>query len=219
MSPVIIDVAIAVVLLAAFVIGWRRGLFRTLAGVLILILAILGAGLVARTLCEPVAQKLEPILEERITEKFGEALTEKAEAVKATLREILPSELSYLFERTGLREKLDGILNERGTSAASEAGSAVATAVAEELAHTLVYAVLYILAFLILLLLLRLAARGVDLALKLPVLHGANALGGAAIGLAEGVLLVWLVLRLLPRFGVVLSDEGTYLLRLFTPYL
>ena len=48
--------------------------------------------------------------------------------------------------------------------------------------------VLFLLAFAVLLILLRLLAKFLDLALKLPVLHGANAVGGALVGLLEGLI-------------------------------
>ena len=50
--------------------------------------------------------------------------------------------------------------------------------IARELAETFLYGILFLLLFLALLVLLWLAARGINLLLKLPVLSGMNALGG-----------------------------------------
>ena len=53
----------------------------------------------------------------------------------------------------------------------------------------------------------RLAARALDLVLKLPVLHGANALGGALVGLLEGLAVQLLLTMLLSRLDVPLEES------------
>ena len=64
-----------------------------------------------------------------------------------------------------------------------------------------------------------LAARGINLLLKLPVLSGMNALGGGIVGLVQGVLIVGLLIWLAPRLGIELPTDGSYLLRLFSAVL
>ena len=57
------------------------------------------------------------------------------------------------------------------------------------------------------------------LTLKLPVLSGANALGGAVVGLVEGVLALFITVWFLRRFGVSFDTAwaaDTMLLRFFT---
>ena len=66
---------------------------------------------------------------------------------------------------------------------------------------------LFFLSFAALMVLLHLAARAVDLMMKLPVLHTANALLGGVIGLAEAVVLIYLALWLIPRLGWGISTE------------
>ena len=92
---------------------------------------------------------------------------------------------------------------------------AIAAAVARELVETFAFAILYILIFVALVILLRLAALAINLVLRLPVLSGVNTLGGALLGLLEGMMVVWLLIWLAPRFGIALPAENTYLLRFF----
>jgi hypothetical protein len=57
------------------------------------------------------------------------------------------------------------------------------------------------------------------LVLRLPGLHGLNALGGGALGLAEGVLLVFLAVWVLRRLGVSFDAAPlaeAHILRIFT---
>ena len=62
---------------------------------------------------------------------------------------------------------------------------------------------------------LRLAAQAINLVLRLPVLSGVNTLGGALLGLLEGMMVVWLLIWLAPRLGIALPAENTYLLHFF----
>lgn len=52
---------------------------------------------------------------------------------------------------------------------------------------------MFVLCFLVLTLLLRLVTGGIDKVLDLPVLNALNTIGGGALGLIEGALLLFLV--------------------------
>ena len=62
----IADLLIAAALLAAVVIGARRGLLRSLTGLVVVVLAFVLASWAADRLADPVAQKLSPLVERRI---------------------------------------------------------------------------------------------------------------------------------------------------------
>ena len=67
-------------------------------------------------------------------------------------------------------------------------------------------------------LLLRLLTHGLDRLFSLPVLAQFNGLGGAALSLMEGALLIFLIVFLAPRLGVTwFADHaaGTHLLAWF----
>lgn len=219
MTPaIILDVLIAVVLIAAVLRGCWRGLFLSLSYIAVLLLSILGAGLGAKALSRPVTDRLTPYIEARIAETVEAALTERDASQGDTVRELLPEGLTALLERMGLTETLGDHVAHRAEESAAALGRAAAAAVARSLVGSVVYAVLYILLFLALTVLLRLAAFSISLILRLPILWHIDLLGGALLGLLQGMLMVWLVLWLLPRFGVALPTEGTHLLRFFTTY-
>ena len=88
---------------------------------------------------------------------------------------------------------------------------------AESLAEPVLYSVIFLLAFLLLLVGLNLLARLLDLAMKLPVLHGANALGGGAVGFLEGAVVLLLLTLLLLRLDVPL--EGSRILHIYAAWL
>ena len=93
------------------------------------------------------------------------------------------------------------------TENASETTVQYSHAAIESLIETIVYGILYTLSFVLLLIVLRILCVAMGLLTKLPGVHGLNALGGALLGLAEGVLLVFLIVFMLEYLGVSLDTE------------
>lgn len=223
-TPVIIDLIAAAVLLGFVLWGARRGLIRSLTGLLTVIVALVGAGLIAGALAAPAARLTAPLIEEHIRQQVDDALavqsSQKVEMPEADVEEDGEDfEIADLLALLGLdedvRESLLGQIQEK----AADTGEAIAAAVVESLVQSLLYAVLFLLSFLGLTVLLRLAIQALDLVAKLPGLHLANALGGAVIGLAEGVLLVFLAIWIARRLGVSFDTETvvqTHILHFFT---
>ena len=79
----IADLLIAAALLAAVVIGARRGLLRSLTGLVVVVLAFVLASWAADRLADPVAQKLSPLVERRIEQKLTQQESASAESVLA----------------------------------------------------------------------------------------------------------------------------------------
>ena len=101
----------------------------------------------------------------------------------------------------------------RGLFRSFMALAAIVLALLGSVVRTLVF----VLCFLVLTLLLRLVTGGIDKVLDLPVLNALNTIGGGALGLIEGALLLFLVCDVAPKLGVkAFADyEGTYLLLFF----
>lgn len=220
MGAVIIDVALLCVLLGFTFYGAHRGLFRALAGLLIVVLALVGAGLFAKTLAQPAVDLLTPVIEKSITKRVDAALSDQPERPQMPeLNGEEDSPVEELLRRMGLDPIAVNSIAERAEEKLVETGTSLVTAVVESMMYSILYGILFILSFLALLLALRLLAKAMDLVLKLPVLHGLNRLGGAAAGLLEGSLLVFLAIWVARRLGVSFETEwmaGTHLLRFFT---
>ena len=217
MTPaIILDVLIAAILLTAILRSSWRGLFLSLSGVIVLILTIIGANLGAKALTQPVADWATPKIEEKIAVKVEKTLEDRTQEQGRTLEELLPDSLRNLLNRTGLMENLRGALERQAESTIAATARAIAAAVARELVESFAYAILYVLLFLALGAVLHVASLGISMLLRLPLLSSANTLGGALQVLLEGMIVVWLLIWLIPHFGVELPTENTYLLRFFT---
>ena len=222
-TPVIIDAIAAAVLLGFAIWGAQRGLFRSLTGLLSVIVALVGAGLIAGALAAPAARLAGPLVEEHIRGQVDEAMevqsSQQVEMPELEMEEDDGFAIEELLALMGLdedvRESLLGDIQEK----AVDTGVSVATAIVESVVQSLLYGVLFLLSFLALMLLLKLAVGAMDLVLKLPGLHLLNSLGGAVIGLAEGALLAFLAIWIARRLGVSFETETvaqTHILYFFT---
>ena len=222
-TPVIIDAIAAAVLLGFAIWGAQRGLFRSLTGLLSVIVALVGAGLIAGALTAPAARLAGPLVEEHIRGQVDEAMevqsSQQVEMPELETEEDDGFAIEDLLALMGLdedvRESLLGDIQEK----AVDTGVNVATAIVESVVQSLLYGVLFLLSFLALMLLLKLAVGAMDLVLKLPGLHLLNSLGGAVIGLAEGALLAFLAIWIARRLGISFETETvaqTHILHFFT---
>ena len=199
----IADIVIAGVLVLAAAIGAWTGLVKSLAGVVIVVVAFIGASFVANAFSEPVAQWLGPVIEEKILDKLATENTTDAESMLA----------AFHFRGENLQQMVDEVLEK-----VKETGMDLLSAVSDSVAHSVAYAAVYLAAFLVLLLVVWLLMKPVYLLVKLPVLRTANALGGGALGLVWGALLVFLAVWLMQRFDLFLTAdmvENSMLLRVF----
>lgn len=216
MTPaIILDVLIAALLIAAALRGCWRGLFLSLSGILVLIAAMIGANLGAKALTQPVSDWVTPKIEERIAGTVEKTLEKKGQESSQTLEELLPDSLKGLLDRTGLLDTLRGTLERRAEDSVAATAKAIAAAVAPGTGRDLclchfVHS--------------DLCGAGDPAAAggaghqsgpAPAVLSGVNTLGGALLGLLEGMMVVWLLIWLAPRLGIALPAENTYLLHFF----
>ena len=59
-NALIIDGILAIALLAGALIGWKRGLFKSLMGLAVVVLALIGSVVLADMLTEPVTDFVAP---------------------------------------------------------------------------------------------------------------------------------------------------------------
>ncbi len=201
-APAIIDIVAAAVLIGLTAFGAKRGLFRAVAGLLAAAIALAGAGLIASTLSAPAAKALAPAVERRLESRLDGALQERGQdhGGEVPLAEVL--ELLGVDETR--REELTG----RAEEIARQTGADLMTAAIESVARSVLYGALYTAAFVALTVVLYLLTRSLDALFQLPVLHGLNTWGGALAGLAEGALLLFLVVWVLRLLAVPLEGAG-----------
>ena len=207
-----VDIFMAAILLLALVLGIRQGFVQSLARVLIVVTALLGAAWLADHLAEPAAKWLEPVLTEKLQQRLS------GQTIAADDPSLAAAGLLETFGFSG--DALDELV-QSVTEQAQEMGQTLLSAVVSTVLQTVAYAVVYLVSFLLLLLLLRLLLAPLHLFTKLPVVHGVTALLGGALGLVKGALLLFFAVWLLRRLQIFITPEligQTYILRFFAEH-
>lgn len=214
---VMIDGIIALVFLLFAWLGWRKGLFRTLAELAAVVIALVLAAQIAGAAAPAIVDRTLRPAAHAAVEKQVEALIEE-NSPSSTPREELEQVLSSIpnrFVREKAGELLEGLDLSQETALASgrEALTGLGKKIVDmaldtvvlQTVHTAVCAI----AFLVLLALLRLAVRAMDALLKLPVpfVRTLNEAGGMVLGALKGAVLVCLAVWVLSRTGLVLTPE------------
>ena len=216
-TAVIIDAIVVVVLLAFAIWGARQGLVRALAGLVMVIVALVGAGMIAATFSGPAARLAAPVIQKHITSRVEEAMAVQTDSTPEEVGE--EPRVEDLLVLLGLDEDVRGSLAEQAEEQIRDAGASIVSAVVESMVGSVAYGVLFILSFLALLLMLHVLVGAMDLVMKLPLLHGLNTLGGGALGLVEGALVLFLAVWAARRLGISFETEAlaeAHILRIFT---
>ena len=221
-TPVIIDMIAVAVLIATAAWGAHRGLFRALAGLAVVIVALVGAAVIANALAAPAARLVTPLIRESIETRVDEAMAQQSQEVQMPEGDVDEGfAIADLLALMGLDEDVRDSLVRQTEEKIQDTGISLAMAVVESVAQSILYAALFLISFVGLTILLKLLIRAMDLVLQLPGLHLVNSLGGGLIGLAEGALALFLAIWVLRRFGVSFETDtvsATHILKFFAAH-
>ena len=136
-----------------------------------------------------------------------------SETVYKTVDDMLPTEssgsmtLDQAIEQMPLPDLIKDILKENNNSASyaklgiDKAAVGVKEAfeqyLGRSLAEIVTNVISFLASFLLAMILIRILAFALNLFAKLPVLHGANKIAGAALGIIEAVVFVWILMMIL----------------------
>ncbi len=233
MTAYLFDIAILVILVLFAVFGARKGFVLTLFGLAGLFVAFFGARFLSARLYQPVSDLIQPGIYETIT-GVGRGDSDPAPSAEPSSSPSPDAEpessagdrsdaalsLDDLLERIksadlykGLTDLLEDAVH---TDKIQENTGSPAGALADYAADLIAKAVLFLAGFLVILLLWTLLGKLLDLACRLPVLSAANHLGGAALGLVKGTLIVIILVWLGQLFSLVPRQPETPVLKLFS---
>lgn len=212
-NPILIDLILAAVLLLFIWLGAKKGFVLTLCSLLAVIVALVGANLIADALAPKVAAAIQPHIEQSIQE----SLEEKALEVSAEDSLGVADALAALREKGGLYEwaadGLEGVLTttpELSESIAHQAAAA-ASALAEQVARGILFAA----AFLLVLVVWFFVSHALDLVTKLPVINSLNHTLGGVLGAVKGLIILYIAAWVLCSLTGTVSTqtaEKTYVL-------
>ncbi len=228
---VMIDIVIAVVLIAFTAAGWKHGLIRTLVGLAAMVLAVGLSSQIARAAAPEIVDRyLRPAtyaaIEERAQELARGEEVSSVEDLRRDLSQVLDA-IPNDFIREKAQDALDGLLPQGEALGGAllapleELGRDMADRVLDTLVQDVLRSILCAALFVILSAVFRIVARALRIVEKLPGVRQLNELGGALAGLAKGLVLVCLALWVLCHTGVITPEmaEGSVVLGLLPGWI
>lgn len=231
---VMMDIVIAAVLVLFAVLGWRRGLVRSLAELGVMIAALFLANQIASAAAPVIVDKaLRPATHAAIERQVDGMLAE--ENMKNMVSLITPAE-ELLRVVDGIpsrfvREHAKALVEELGLPAAQQVGYSaretllstgcqLADTALDGVVQDMVRSIVCAVSFAILTVVLRLAVKALLVVVKLPGLRQADELGGLLLGVGKGLLLVCLGVWVLRLTGVLTPEaaERSLLTGLFSAW-
>jgi uncharacterized membrane protein required for colicin V production len=213
MSPYLIIDALIVVIVAFFALrGLRKGLIMALAGVVIFVLALVGAYIAVGIFSPRVEALIEPMIGGWVDNRASERIPEGLGGGVGGMTDSMVFDALQMF---GLSESQANRFAESVSGHIDQAGQGISHALTSALTSVAARTLTFGIAFGILMLVLYLAARLLDTIAKLPLLNAVNKLGGLAGGTLHGLFIVWLGVFCLRFLGLISSaiTENTYALR------
>ena len=215
---IIIDAAIALVLLLFFLGGRKKGLILTLCSLAAVFVAFFGARMATQALTPYVTDSLEPHIQATISDQIAVNLNEQIDAFLSGEQD---GALMDVLKTVGLHDRMAdtirSILEKNAAQNVGDAVGALTSAIAEVVASALVF----VATFLIILLLWAILSRLLNLAAKLPGINFLNRTLGGLAGLVKGALLLFLAAWVLRMFDGVIPDpllERSVLLEFFCTF-
>jgi small-conductance mechanosensitive channel len=200
-AALIADIVLALLLLFSLIYGGKRGLMYSLAGLVIVVVALFGASYAANRFSPAVSDWLTPKLENKIEQQVEKTMDSSAIDDRSTNR---TADIGELLQK--LNVDAEKIVSDAKEKVTNTAVSLTKTAM-QSVVASVAYALTYLLAFVLLVLLLKLLLKPLHLATHLPGFHAIDTLGGAAVGFAGGGLILFLAVWLLLKFNWILTDE------------
>ncbi len=226
-----IDIVIAVVLIAFTAAGWKHGLIRTLVGLAAMVLAVGLSSQIARAAAPEIVDRyLRPAtyaaIEERAQELAKGEEVSSVEDLRRDLSQVLDA-IPNDFIREKAQDAVDGLLPQGEALGGAllapleELGRDMADKVLDTLVQDVLRSILCAALFVILSAVFRIVARALRIVEKLPGVRQLNELGGALAGLAKGLVLVCLALWVLCHTGVITPEmaEGSVVLGLLPGWI
>lgn len=179
---------VLLVLLLFALRGYRRGFVKTLVSIAFFFLAVLLVQFFTPYISEFLKEHT-PVYD-YVSEQCREAfLTEEEEKDEASRLE-----QTQIIEDLPLPETLKEELLKNNNKAGYErlAVGSFSEYIAGYMADLILNLITYVVALLVVFVLLRIASMALDILTHIPVLHGLNHVFGLVIGLAQGVVVIWI---------------------------
>ncbi len=211
----VIDIILILILALCTWNGYKQGLVGGVAGILAIIISLLGASIASAAYSHEVIPAIEPFVSgyldshrnrDTILERMGYGSSD------LSLEDILEQDSSlrydYAYESLtdlGLYEKRAERMAGEAVALAEESGESMTDAIVSVLCSTITSVGTMVVAFLLVLILLVAVASIGNLSFRLPNMESVDEIGGAVLGFGKGFLYCVLLCWVLSFLGIVIG--------------
>ena len=207
MTYLIYDAVILLLLLFFFLRGRKKGLILTLCGLASIFVALFGARMASDYFAPTVADLLTPRFSPVIEEQLDNGLEEKLNELLASGEEE-GNLLVDLLTKFGLYDDVSTAIQNTVSGQAAQTITDVALSLARAVSEVVASVLVFVVAFLAIMVLWFFLSHALDLAARLPVIHGLNRTLGGLFGLLEGMLLLFLIAWVMRLLGGIIPEES-----------
>lgn len=206
LSPLVLDIITAAILLLTALICRRRGFVKILSGILALVLAFNLAGFLADATAPQISEKyVFTYIDSAVTEMQPEADTSTSFV-----------DYGKFFEELGIPEGIVKSAVEDVSRALTQSITEPLSALSHSVAYKLTYSILFVIFFILSLIILTLLLKVLNLAAKIPGINFINKTLGLILGLVFGYVIIVILSSVLVNFGWYLTRSmvlDTFLLK------
>jgi len=229
---IIIDIVLLAIIALCTWGGYKKGVVGGVAGILAIVIALLGGSLLSSTYSGEIIPAFEPFIDGFIdSQNTRSAILEDMGYGSSdySLEDILGNDETLRYDYAYDCMLVVGFHDSRAAALASSAVVAMENgeadnmtqAVVNVICSTVTYVGCYTVAFLLILMFLIAIANIGNLSFRLPNMENLDEIGGAAIGFVKGFLYCILLCWLLSFFGIIIGKttlNNTTLARFFLAF-
>ncbi len=213
-TAVIIDGILVLILALCTVLGWRRGAFKSVIGIIVVVAALVGAVVISNQATPVVIKGITPMISEQIELRFATYAQEHI----PTSAPASQGDAEGLFSAMGLYQGTAEKLAQDVMEQVHATGQAIVQTAVESMIESIVHAVLFLVSFVVLLIALKIFSRIFGLLTSVPGIHLMDAVGGGVFGLIQGSLILFALVWAVQFFGSGVPEgvvQQTVLFRFF----
>ena len=188
----IVDIAVGLIFLLFALWHAKRGFYKTVSGLIALVVAIALGIAGANFLTEPAMDKIWPKVEQTVSDNYdssvGRTITE--------VHDVIGHNAEMLLEFTKLHGEAEEILKQHEATSWTEAPKAKLLDLVHTALHEVVHAVLFLVIAIIGLVLFKPINALMEKINDAPVLRSLNWLGGFLVGLLECLAIFFIVIKI-----------------------
>lgn len=202
----LLDGIVLLILLICFIAGWKRGAAITLLNFVALVAAFTVSVLLSPSLSNSIYETFfKAGVTDQLARTIGNSIGDGAEAVIAGIAAVVPSFAAVFLSSSSFdSEAITGIIENGNQDSVNSAADAVEGLISPAFT-ALIGIIIMVILFFILLAVFKFVARLLSKFFELPVLSTINRVFGGVIGIAEGVILVMLIVSL-AKMAVPITD-------------